>query len=67
MSVTAFLNEVEQLRDVCLRLDGLGNEHPRVADQLCVICGNIRSSAALLEVLVTIKFGNPLDGNHSDA
>lgn len=67
MSITAFLNEVEQLRDVCLRLDDLGNEHPPVADQVCIICGNIRSSAALLEVLVTIKFGNSLDGNYSDA
>jgi len=65
--IRAFLNEVEQLREVCLRLDQLGEHHPPVAGQLPVICGNIRNSAMLLELLVMIKLGNPRDGDSSDA
>jgi len=67
VSIKAFLNEVEELREVCLRLDQLGVQHPPVTSQLSVISGTIRNSATLLEVLVTIKFGNPPDGNYSDA
>jgi hypothetical protein len=63
--IKAFLDEVERLRDVCLRLDSLGEEHPPMADQLSLISGNIRNSATLLEVVVTIKFRNPLDGDYS--
>ena len=67
MPIKAFLNEVEHLKEVCVRLDQLGEQHPPVADQLPIICGNIRNSATLLEVLVTIKLGNLLDGDYSDA
>ena len=59
----ALLNEVEQLRQVCLRLDQLCDLYPLVSDQLAVICGHIRNSAALLEVMLTIKFRTQLDGH----
>jgi hypothetical protein len=59
MPLQALLNEVEQLRQVCLRLDRLGNQNPPLTNQLAAICGHIRSSATLLEVLVTIKLERP--------
>lgn len=63
MPLRALLNEVEQLRQVCLRLDRLGDQHPLLTAQLSVICGHLRSSATLLEVLVTIKLETPSDGH----
>lgn len=59
MLAGALLNEVEELRKICIRLDGMGEQHPLITDQLLVICGHIRASASLLEVLVTLKIGIP--------
>jgi hypothetical protein len=60
MSSKALLREAQELRNVCQRLDLLAEQYPNVTEGLLVICGTIRSTAALLEVLVVTK----LDGSH---
>jgi hypothetical protein len=41
------------------RLDELAEERPLVSDALITISGNVRHTAALLEVLVVAKMGSP--------
>jgi len=55
MSSTAILFEAKQLHNVGDRLDLLAELHPVVSEALLVISGNIRQTAALLEVLVATK------------
>ena len=55
MPVTAILHEVQQLKEVCQRLESVAEEHPTVTEALLTICGTIRSSATILEVLVATK------------
>jgi len=59
MLAHAFQFEIEQLRNVSLRLDSLADEHPIVEKELISISGNIRSSAVLLEVLLATRMGLP--------
>jgi len=54
----ALLYEAQQLKDVSGRLELLADEHPTVTDAILTICGTIRSTATILEVLVATK----LDG-----
>jgi hypothetical protein len=49
------LRQVVQLNDVSRRLESLADEHPVVEDALLSISGNIRNTAATLEVLAIIK------------
>jgi hypothetical protein len=58
MPSKALLHEAQQLKDVSGRLELLADEHPTVTDAILRICGTIRSTAAILEVLVATK----LDG-----
>jgi hypothetical protein len=58
MPSKALLQEAQQLKDVSGRLELLADEHPTVTDAILRICGTIRSTAAILEVLVATK----LDG-----
>lgn len=51
----AILQEVEQLNNVSERLESLADQHPLVEDALMSISGNIRNTAAVLEVLVLVK------------
>jgi hypothetical protein len=53
--VEAILQEVEQLNNVSERLESLADQHPFVEDALMSISGNIRHTAAVLEVLVLVK------------
>jgi hypothetical protein len=65
MSSTAILLEAKQLHNVCDRLDLLAELHPVVSEALLAISGNIRQTAALLEVLVATKL-RPVIGSDSN-
>jgi hypothetical protein len=58
MPSKALLHEAQQLKDVSGRLELLADEHPTLTDAILSICGTIRSTATILEVLVATK----LDG-----
>jgi hypothetical protein len=49
------LQEVAQLNNVSERLESLADQYPSVEDGLMTISGNIRNTAAVLEVLVLVK------------
>lgn len=57
MPSKALLDEAEQLKEVSGRLELLADEHPTVTDAILKICGTIRSTATILEVLVATKLG----------
>jgi hypothetical protein len=57
MPSKALLHEAQQLKDVS-GLELLADEHPTVTDAILTICGTIRSTATILEVIVATK----LDG-----
>jgi hypothetical protein len=59
MPYESILQEVHQLNDISERLKLLSAEHPLVEEALMTVCGNIRNTATLLEVLVAIKTINP--------
>ena len=60
MAFEAILNEVEQLRGVSARLDGLAEEHPPVSAALTTIAESVRNSAIVLAVLVATKYPKPI-------
>jgi hypothetical protein len=62
MAFEAILDEVDQLHSVSARLEGLAELHPPVSDALLRIAGNVRSTAALLAVVVATKL-HRADGN----
>jgi hypothetical protein len=64
MPFEAILNEVDQLRNVSTRLEGLAEHHPPVSDELIKIAGNVRSTATLLAVVVATKL-HGVDGHSS--
>lgn len=51
----AVLQEVAELKKLSDRLTSLADQHPAIDDALISISGNIRNTAALLEVLVHIR------------
>ena len=55
MPSSAILREAQKLHSVSDRLDLLAGEHPLVSEALVTISGNVRQTATLLEVLVTVK------------
>lgn len=57
MPATTILLEAQQLKNVSQRLETAAEEHPTVTEALLTICGTIRSTATLLEVLVATKLG----------
>jgi hypothetical protein len=57
MHSSAILREARQLPNVSDSLDSLAEQHPLVSEALITISGNIRHTAALLEVLVATKLG----------
>jgi hypothetical protein len=61
MPANTILQEAQKLHDVSERLDSLADEHPTVSEALIAISGNVRHTAALLQVLVVTKMG-PLSG-----
>lgn len=52
MASDAILAEVENLHNVCTRLETLAEHTPRLTTGSLTIAGNVRSSATLLAVLV---------------
>jgi hypothetical protein len=62
MAFEAILDEVNQLHSVSARLEGLAKLHAPVSDALLRIAGNVRSTAAMLAVLVAVKLDSA-DGN----
>jgi hypothetical protein len=57
MPATAILSQAKTPRQVSDNLDDLADQHPPVSSELLVLSGNVRRSAALLEVLVAMKMG----------
>lgn len=57
MPSKALLHEAEQLKEVSGRLELLADAHPTVTDAILKICGTIRDTATILEVLVATKLG----------
>jgi hypothetical protein len=57
MPANTILQEAQKLHDVSERLDSLADEHPTVSEALIAISGNVRHTAALLQVLVVTKMG----------
>ena len=55
MAFEAILDEVDQLRNISTRLEGLADHHPPMSDALIKIAGNVRSTAAILAVVVATK------------
>jgi hypothetical protein len=55
MPSKAILQEAQNLKDVCKRLEALAERHTHITESLMAICGTIQSSATILEVLVTTK------------
>ena len=55
MPSKALLHEAQQLKEVSGRLESVADEHPTVTDAILTICGTIRCTATILEVLVATK------------
>jgi hypothetical protein len=55
MPSNPILREAGNLRKVSESLNLLAKEHTQVAEALAVLSGAVRNSAALLEVLVTLR------------
>ena len=55
MAFEAILDEVDQLQNVSIRLEGLADQHPRVSEALITIAGSVRNTATVLAVLVATK------------
>jgi hypothetical protein len=53
------MNEVEQLKGVSTRLEGVADEHPPFTEALLTVAGNIRSTATVLGVLVAVRSPRP--------
>jgi hypothetical protein len=58
MPSKALLHEAQQLKEISGRLELLADEHPTMTEAILKICGTIRSTATILEVLIVTK----LDG-----
>jgi hypothetical protein len=53
------LNEVDQLKSVSARLEGLADQHPPFTEALMTVAGNIRNTATVLAVLVEVRSPRP--------
>ncbi|HWH59491.1 MAG TPA: hypothetical protein VN682_17820 [Terriglobales bacterium] len=63
MAFEAILDEVDQLHNVSIRLEGLAERYPPVLEALLTIAGNVRGTATILAVLVATR----LHGSDGDA
>ena len=55
MAFEAILDEVDQLQNVGVRLEGLAELHPLMSKALFSIAGNVRNIATVLAVVVATK------------
>jgi hypothetical protein len=53
------LNEVDQLKGVSARLEGMADRNPPFTEALMTIAANIRSTATVLAVLVAVRSPRP--------
>src|ERR1019366_3262021 len=53
------LNEVEQLKGVSARLEGVADQHPPFTEALMTVAGNVRNIATVLSVLVAVRSPRP--------
>jgi hypothetical protein len=53
------LNEVDQLKSVSARLEGLAEQHPPFTEALMTVAGNVRNTATVLAVLVAVRSPKP--------
>ena len=60
MAFESILNEVDQLRGVSTRLEGLAEQHPPVSEVLTSIAGSVRNTAIVLAVLVATRSPKPI-------
>jgi hypothetical protein len=67
MHSSAILREARQLHNVSERLDSLAEQNPLISEGLITIAGNVRHTAVLLEVLVSMKMGLPSESGPADA
>lgn len=58
MASQDILREAQYLRRVSQRLESMAEEHCHITEALLTICGTIRSTATVLEVLVATKLGD---------
>jgi hypothetical protein len=57
MPEDALLQEAKTLHRVSDRLDMIAENHPLISEALSTLSANVRGSATLLELLVTLKLG----------
>jgi len=55
MPSSHIMEEAQQLKNVCQRLEFVADLYPPVTEALLTICGTIRNTATLLEVLVATR------------
>ena len=53
------LNEVDQLKGVGTRLEGVADQHPPFTEALLTVVGNVRNIATVLAVLVAVRSPRP--------
>ena len=53
------MNEVDQLKGVSARLEGLAEQHAPFTEALMTVAGNIRNTATVLGVLVAVRSPKP--------
>jgi hypothetical protein len=60
MLFQAILDEVDQLHDISMRLEGLAEQHKPITEALMTIAGSVRNTATLLAVLVATRTSKPI-------
>ena len=60
MLFQAILDEVDQLHDISMRLEGLAEQHKPITEALMTIAGSVRNTATLLAVLVATRTPKPI-------
>ena len=53
------MNEVDQLKGVSARLEGLAEQHPPFTEALMTVAGNIRNTATVLGVVAAVRSPKP--------
>jgi hypothetical protein len=53
------MNEVDQLKGVCTRLEGVADQQPPFTEALMTVAGNLRNIATVLAVLVEVRSPRP--------
>jgi hypothetical protein len=57
MPAKEILQEAKKLRKISDNLNTLAHQHSSITEALSILSGNVRNSATLIEVLVTLRLG----------